>query len=256
MSQHRYTFSKFVPKWLSVDEGEKVLHSLGVLRDWARERVRLGLYARFPTYAPPDALSALGRDRKLIRGIDEPSAAYAARLVRWLDDHKIRGNPFALLEQLHAYLQTDTMLRTVDRRGNWYTRSATGTHSVTMASGNWQWDTDALSSWSRFWVIIYSADGSPWEIPTDFQTYGTISATEEQIASVKRLIREWKPAGTRCEWIIVSFDTTDFQPEMSPGDAGFPDSDWRYYSHMDGLDRRPVRNTNARYWAGPGNSTT
>lgn len=227
----REVFYRLVPGWLSNGDGEKVLYSLGLMQDTMAERFRLSYEADLPEYAPDDALTYIGRDRRIVRGINESSAAYADRLIRYLDDHRTQGNPFALMDQLYAYLQTSGVrLRTVDRRGNWFSRAADGTQTFSLDNGDFDWDGGALSSWARFWVIIDSSSG-PWETqwdPTVEGSFsGTTTATADEIAGVMSLIREWKPVGTRCEYVIVNFDEDAFDQDTAA--TG--------YWHFDGVDQ-------------------
>ncbi len=252
-------FHKLAPSWLTTGEGELVMASLSLLVDDFGARARLGLIARFPQHAPEDALAALGRDRRIVRGINEPAAAYAERLTRAIDDHRTRGSPFALLRQLRAYLQADCMVRTVDRRGNWFTIAADGTESFVLNAGNWDWDgTPASPQWARFWVIIYPKDGvTPWApagtigsptlwgnglIGNSGYTIGT-TATRDQVAAVRSIVREWKPAGRTCEWIIIAFDEATF----TPAGATDPSGDWGDWGDGAG---GPSRLSTARYWKG------
>lgn len=254
------SFQKLVPSWLSADDGGKVLASLALIKDDFVARAKLALLARFPNYAPDDAaLAAIGRDRRIMRGINEPAASYATREVRYLDDHIRRGNPFAMLEQLQAYLQAPCVVRTVDRRGNWYSIAADGTKSTHMAAGNWTWDDQPTSLWARFWVIIYPAGGTnPWAPSgahlNDAGLWGDdklghanlsigTTATQDQIATVKAIIRDWKPAGSNCEWAIIAFDATSFSPTGALTDPG---GLWGNWSDGSG---HPVRLSMARYWA-------
>lgn len=258
MSTFRDAFYKLVPSWLGggaprvnkYDEGERVLYSLNFMLDAFAERARLSLLARFPTYAPADALQYLGRDRKIVRGINEPADVYAQRLLRWLDDHRVRGNPYALMAQLREYCQADVRIRTVDRRGNWYTLERDGSRSVLINLINWDWDGGDLRQWSRFWVIIYPTPANePWAPQTVWGTGGTTgtTATVDEIAGVRRIIKEWKPAGTRCEWIIVAFDDASFDPTDPSVDPG---GTWGTWGADDGGVYLPVRLTTARYWLG------
>ena len=48
------------------------------------------MLARYPAYAPSDAVSLIARDRKLVRGIGETQAAFAVRLAAWLDRARAR----------------------------------------------------------------------------------------------------------------------------------------------------------------------
>lgn len=262
----RSVFYKLAPSWLTTGDGERVLWSLGVMLDASVERVRLGLLARWPEYNPPaDALAAMGRDRGILRGINESSTAYAARLIPWLDAHKKRGTAFELIRQIRAYLGGNIMVRTVDERGNWHTIDAAGVKSYRLNAGNWDWDgSTPPTKRGRFWVIIYPPDtaagvfkvGPTWGDPslwggawgTSGYTWGT-TATPEQVQSVRSIVREWKPAGTRCSHIIVAFDETSFDPMGAPG-APLPDGTWGNASKISGGAYVPARLTTARYWRG------
>ena len=121
----RNYFYDTLPVWLTSGQSELVQYSLGLLMDMMAERFRLSLEARFPSFAPDDALARLGRDRGIMRGRNEPRGAYANRLLRYLDDLRVAGSPFALMEQVFQYLQTPgCTLRTVDDRGNWFERKS------------------------------------------------------------------------------------------------------------------------------------
>lgn len=250
-----------LPSFLIEGEGELVHGSLAALMSANTERAEEGLLARFPEYAHPSALAYLGRDRKIVRGIDEPAASYAARLVRWLDDHRVRGNPYALHAQLRAYAQADIMVRTVDRSGNWFTTAADGTLTAAIATGNWDWDATPAAQWSRFWVIMYpTADGKPWAkaagtfgvgggvwggaVGSPGYTIGT-TATAEQVSSVRQIVRDWMPDGTRCEWIIIAFDPASFDPT-----APEPNGTWKNWGLDTAGNYAPERLSTARYWKG------
>jgi hypothetical protein len=248
------TFDRYVPSWLSDGEGGLVLGSLALMVDAAIDRCRQGLEARMPSRAPDDAMQWIGRDRKITRGINESKARYAARLIRWLDDHRVRGNPYALHDQLRAYMQVDVMVRTVDRRGNWFTTSAAGVRSVSINAANWNWDGVAASSWSRFWVIIYpTAAGLPWSPSVgdaggaSWPVGGTIgtTATPDDVNCVRSIIKDWKPAGTFCEWIIVAFDPASFDPA-----APVPDGTWEHFGYDDAGNYYVARLESARFWKG------
>jgi hypothetical protein len=262
----------WLPSWLggagsSGTDDEKVAGSLGLMLDDYAARARFGLLSRFPGVAvyldDEAALAAIGRDRRITRGINEPAAAYAVRLKRALDDHHTRGNPYTMLAQLQAYLQAPCVVRTVDRRGNWYSIDGDGNRSSSLNTGNWEWDELGPEDWSRFWVIIYPVGGTdPWAVsgawgaPTLYgdgtfgnagkdpkYTFGT-TATPDQVASVRAIIRDWKPAGTTCEWILIAFDDATFTPDGATDPAG----EWGTWSNGTG---GPVRLDTARYWKGP-----
>jgi hypothetical protein len=255
-------FQKYVPSWLSKGEGGLVGSSLAQQMEDMRVRAKLALVARFPeyaaTYVDDAALAAIGRDRRIVRGINEPAASYAARLVRAIDDHRTQGNPYTMLRQIQAYLQARCVVRTVDRRGNWYSLDGDGNASSLLKTGNWDWDGRAASpEWARFWVIIYPEDGiKPWRpsgLWGDATLWGDglwghadkcigLTATPDQMSSLKSIIRDWKPAGTTCEWMIVAFDPDTFDPAISMDING----EWGTWGNHTG---GPVRLETARYIA-------
>lgn len=264
-NRFRRLFPKLLPSWLSDGDGERVAYSLGLMMDTFLERLHQGLYARFPEYSPPTALSAIGRDRRIVRGLNESNAAYSARLLRWLDDHRVRGNPYALMDQLAAYMQASVVIRTVDRIGNWYTRAADGTRSVSLIQSNWDWDGVAANPyWARFWVIIFIDTGEPWTPHADLIgdpglwsgaigsagfTIGS-TATPDEVAAVRSIVAGWKPAGTTCEWIILSDDPTEFDPATAGQPLPNPGL-WGRWSYENAGASEFVRSWNARYWKGP-----
>lgn len=250
------------PRWLTEDEGKKVGYSLDLVLDGSVERLRQGLYATLPqndpsgaTTAPKDALEAMGRDRRVIRGIDESDQSYAERLVRWLDDRRRAGNPYMLMQKLAEYTGPGPSFRTVDARGNWYSRAADGTQSVLLKEQNWAWDGDpsATDRWARFWVIVYP--NGLWGPMADWgsdvvwgenpsETWGT-TATREHVVSLQYIVKDWKLAGTRCVNIILAFDANSFNP-ASPE----PDGLWgRWSKPVDGVMTRSRLDT-ARYLGG------
>lgn len=255
MARWRYSFRKLGPRWLVKDgEAEQVFYSHGVILDAAMDRLELGAKARFPSLAPEDALGPLGRDRRIVRGINESADSYAARLVRWLDDWRRAGNPFALMAQLRGYLNAAVRLRTVDRRGNWFSLLEDGTQEALLNQANWDWD-DAPASprWARFWVIIYPLSTGLWTdegrwggggVWGEDGSFGT-TATLDQVASVRAIVRDWKPQGTKCEYIIVALESTSFDPT-----APEPDGTWEHHGVNNGGDYEPARLATARYWPG------
>ncbi len=251
----RGLWRRLVPSWLNSGEGELVGYTLMWLNDISLERIYLGHLARFPQNgpngetAPTDALAALGRDRGVIRGIDETDASYAYRLTQWLVDARTRGTAFTLMKQLAAYCDWDgskgCSFRVVDSRGNWYSRSATGVETSSLDTGNWNWDGEEATRWARFYAIVYPGtrwvEGPDWGDSTwgaTNETWGT-TATPEHVATMKEIVADGKPAGTNGA-IIIAFDDASFDP-TSPE----PDGTWGrpYY----GADAPPSRLATARY---------
>jgi len=254
------------PRWLTDGEGGKVGYSLDLVKDAYVRRALLGLLARFPQngpngeLAPPDALAAIGRDRRVVRGIDESAASYALRLIAWLDDRKTAGNPFTLMQKLAEYTGAGCVFKTVDNRGNWFVRAADGTRSFSLKHGNWDWDGYA-EKWSRFWVIIHPPASLWTERAWDWGdssgpdwgggegTWGS-TATRDQVQTIRALVADWKPAGTRCVNIVIAFDPASFDPEAAALSPGLPDGLWGRWSKNVGGVQVPARLATARYWKG------
>ncbi len=255
-----------LPRQFTDGEGGLVGYALDLMRDVLMERVRLGHLVRFPqqdangTPGPTDALNALGRDRGVVRGIGEDDTTYAARLTQWLVDSRTRGTAFTMMKQLAAYCDYAGLegcsFRTVDNRGNWFSRAADGTETSSLDTGNWDWDGDT-DKWARFWVVIYPGtrwdeEQYTWGDPSDSvwgtdpttDTLGT-TATQEHVATMRSIVADWKPAGTRCENIIVALDDSSFDPT-----APEPDGTWGKRYEYDAGVAVPTRLSTARYVKG------
>ncbi len=239
-----------VPRWLSEGESGLVGHVIMLLNDASMNRLYKGHLARFPqqgpdgTPGPDDALAALGRDRGVIRGIAETSTSYASRLTQWLVDARTRGTARTMMKQLHAYcdsaLAHGVSFRIVDTRGNWHSRSSSGTETSSLNTGNWDWDGEGATRWARFWVIIYPGtlwvdsgqewgDAGNWGNATSL--WGSTTMTAEHVATLRALVAAWKPAGTRCEKIIIALDPASFDPT-----APEPDGLWgKPYKYVGGI---------------------
>ncbi len=197
-----------------------------------------------------------------MRGINESAESYAARLVLWLDDRKTAGNPFALMRKLSEYTGAGCVFRTVDARGNWYTRAVDGTQTLLLAQGNWNWDdrpTDSIgrTRWSRFWVIVYPpaslwGESRLWGQGAWGDTTASIgtSALVDQVSTMRAIVADWKPAGTRCVNIIEAFDPASFDPTAAVDAAGMPGGFWEHWSRFFGNTRIPARLDTARFWDG------
>jgi hypothetical protein len=237
MANFREAFTANVPTVLADDDGMRLMFTFGVLADELEEWIYHGVFARFPAYGTDDSLSAIGRDRQIVRGFVESTEVYQARLVRWLDSHKLGGNPFELLERLAAYLFPFAVrMRIVNSRGSWYTRNADGTTTFQLGLENWNWSGDADSAWSRFWVIIYPGSTGLWTTEGDWgidaDTWGDggvwgFSASPAQVSSIREIIRAGKPPWAQCTNIIVAFDDASFDPASPEPDGLW--GDWGKY---------------------------
>ena len=78
-------------------------------------------------------------------------------------------------------------------------------------------------------------------------TIGT-TATPAQIQGLRRIIAEWKPAGTQCEWIVVAFDDTKFSP--ADGTPPNPNGEYGRWGKNVAGSYVVARETTARYITG------
>lgn len=240
-------------------EGEKVLHSLALIKDAFLQTARERMTARFPSYAGESALALIGADRGIVRGRAEQKKHYANRLLAWRfpRGHRVRGNGFALLEQIWEYFGGGFDIRVECANPIQYLRAADGTESTT-GIGGWDWDSLSIanwaSKWARFWLVI---DGSTLITPTpnfgDPALYGGqhgdssyalghVGISADDVNGIRRLFRgrAWKPAGTRAMWAILSFDGSDPVPEGA----------WGLWARDDGFGNyEAARPATFRYWA-------
>lgn len=261
----RDTLRRLIPPWMSdritagFTAGFRYLYAHALMCDFAIQFAFEAIRSRFPSFAPSEALSLIGQDRRIRRGLNEPDPSYRARLLRWLQDWKRAGSAFAILSQLRAYLQTSVRLRIVTANGTWWTLEPDGTmrRTVTLPAKNWNWDGNA-PLWARFWVIIYCDTGVPFARGRKFgdghrygDGFGTIgcTATLAQVGSIRDIVRQWKAAHEVCKNIVLAFDATMFDPAFVPG-APMPDGTWGHWSKLVGGTQVAARDARAVYWDG------
>lgn len=248
---------KATPASEPIETERRAMYATALVRDALAARVIRGVSYRFPIAdsTPEDAMLEIGRSRRVAKGPSEPLAAYAERLRRWLDDWRIAGSPWAVLEQVRAYCSPHLVrVRIYTNRGDCYTIDRDGTRSRVRDTG-WDWDGDA-TRWSRWWLVIYPDAGLPWDRQIAWGagplwgavpgTWGS-TATQADVYAIRRIIRERKPAGARCSHVIVCFDDAHFDPT----DAGtLPDGTWGKTSKLSGGSYVPARFADAAYWPG------
>ncbi len=163
----RQLIRKLGPGWLvkdrvreadgtEVETDSRVLFPIMAMLDATAKRAELGVQARMPGLAPEDALEHIGRTFTVLRGPEETTEGYEARLQRGIDDHRVNGNPFALMEQIRGYCAPHAVrVRVYNNHGNCFTLERDGTRSI-VESTAWNWDGSmGASKRSRFWVLIY-----------------------------------------------------------------------------------------------------
>lgn len=232
------------PSWLNGPVGQRYRYAMAVLYDALADGAGYAVRSRFPLLAPPDAFSYLQSDRQIDQGFSESQASFANRLVQWLDLWREAGNAGAvLLAVLGLFLPTSVRVRTVDDSSNWNTYLAgavpfpIGADSPTpptlvQQAANWNWD--GTSQWWRAWVIIYANplgwSGSPLWGTGNWgdvgRLWGITGPTSQMLATLRAVIKKWKPQHTTVTNIIISFDDTLFDPALGPDGTHNPNGTW------------------------------
>jgi hypothetical protein len=229
-----------LPRWMRLGESELVLYSLGAMMDFMAERFRQSYEARLPDRCGDDALDLIARDRNIVRGDAMTRERYVEKTLGYLAVNDKRGSPYALIEELWECLYKVGVLKiyVIDANGTRYFKDQ-NSPLVGRQPVLWQWDDmPNPPNWSRFWVDIEGKFSHRWN-PSMGARHGTTSVTVDQIASVMRVIRDWMPAGARCEWVMIG----NWNPN--------PNGKHGTWSAWDGTKQRPVRHSSMRYWIGP-----
>lgn len=191
-SSYLQAFGWLLPPWLLRTEGLKFFRALSDVIDDHRDRLVAGIKLRFPGLYTLDGVDKIGRERRLRRGPNESAAVYAARLRRWWEDHRTRGNGYALLEQMLAYLVDlmDPPYDVVSYLGVRHTMDSSGV----ITRDTITWGNDETGMWARLWVFLYDPNVGPVD-----------AATLEAYAAI---VRDWIPAHiSSCTLVVIHPDT-------------------------------------------------
>ncbi len=190
--------------------GQSFLRGLGIVKDWVVGQTKTGVQYRFPDFAVPDALGAIGDERSIGQGIDtltganESSTDYADRLKNaWAADDAFGAQPdtddsiwywggtgFGMLRAFAAlgYGQDVTIIQ---QNGVYY--SLDGSDNLVIANHA------ALSGWP-YWnsfLVLFSTTPASWTAPAQVCTSSTVPSLNE-INRLIQLIRIWRPAQMLC----------------------------------------------------------
>ena len=214
------------PRWLqkAYGTGHKLLYALALHVDLLGDAVVFGVRRKFPGYDSTDALDLTGRDRKIRRGRSEPDEAYTARCLRWLDDHPLRGNPYAMLEQLHSfYAAAPFRMILVTRAGVSYTCETDGSIRRGFVAG---FSPDSRPDlWARWWLYFEWPDPitstDTWGSGGDWGDGGVWGSdfTPSEVQDLRLVPTEWNAA--HCTGTLVSSgERWGMPPDGTWGDAG------------------------------------
>jgi hypothetical protein len=200
-----------VPPWLRRGTAQKILVSIGQHVDAYADAVVAGVKLRFPGFYTDESLPLIGRERRIRRGPNESAATYATRLLRWLDDHRHRGNPYTMLAQLFAYYAPNSFAITmVYRSGRYFAMDANGV--VTRGDFDTStWD-DLPEQWARWWLFYdwpddVGSDGV-WDDPGVWDDDGLWDSdlTVADAYDLRLVPTEWNAARSLGTVVLLSGD--------------------------------------------------
>lgn len=241
MQTFRDTIVRIVPWWLRNGTAGSLLATIGAQLDALGDAAADAVKRRFPDARWPDSLALIGRDRKIRRGSAEQDEIYASRLRRWLDDHRTRGNPYAMLAQLHAYYAAAPFrIDLLYESGRRYQMALDGT--VTRDDIGGVGDTNVVK-WAR-WTLIYfwptaintagkwGSSGKKWGQNNNIWGVDPASLNATQVADLRLVPTQWNAA--HCQGMIVL---------LSPGRRiwGYPNRVWGSSSDKWGSGGKVVR---------------
>lgn len=200
-----------LPRWLKATYIGAVMYAIGIHFDAFADELIEGIQRRWPNDASEDAAEKFEIDRQIDRGIDEPWSTYQVRLRRWRVDHRGRGGPYALLNQLRAYWADAFEIRL-----HYY---GTDTSYFVMSPG-----ADIVRTTSTntartcgFWSLTYDW---PFPLPApylwgtgkwgDGRVWGS-GLTPAQVASLRKVPRKWGNAHSRGILFLVYNNTDTLQ---------------------------------------------
>jgi hypothetical protein len=235
----RASAQTYSPPWLLGYVGARYVYSAAIQWDTLAEFTRLGVIQRYPSLAQSSALTPLGKDRRIFRGLSETDAHYAERLRLFKRTWKLAGNAPTVLRQLWELMAPDAVrIRYVvngydgvpgagTQFADWWTIDATGLSFERVAPSNWNWD-NQFGFNIRFWVIIYRDDLVPakWGVPPyewaepGLFWGGAPGSPRDWVVDAFNIVETFKAAGSHMgPW-------PDFNGGLIVADPGFTGAPW------------------------------
>ena len=205
-----------VPPWLRRAVGGAVTKGMATPVDNEQVRTAEAVSLRFPGGGPsnnavihPEALSLIGRERRILRGPGEEDATFAERLRGFWDAHRTRGGAYALLQQMHDFLLStnNVPIQYVDQKGTSVTIDAAGVFTRSVVP-SWSGDGEDPPNWARFFLVIFLA-GETVSVPLVNENGETMTTedgetilvetsiytlTADDIDTICSVPREWNAA--------------------------------------------------------------
>jgi hypothetical protein len=212
------------PWWLRQGIALRLIYAIALHLDVILQMAIEGVRRRFGNLDSGDALPLIGRERRITRGRNESDAIYTSRVQRWLDDHRTRGGPHAMLKQIYAHFAAAPFLiRLRYYSGRQYAMDLAG--AVTRSDVTWLPDADS-TRWARWWLFYdwpaVVDDEGAWGDPGnwgDGGTWGT-SLTVGEVEDIRVVPRQWNAGHILKGRIVLNEGTTELWGD--PGDWGDP----------------------------------
>ncbi len=198
------------PTALQGPNGAAFQRALGLTKDWLVGRLKAGVKCRMPLVAFEDALSALGWERGLQKGITESPRDYAARLVGSWQAWQLAGTAGAILEQLllagypnAAIAQQNNALFYRDQEGALQVASLPSYNG-----GPRRWTIDENGAqWSRFQVLLPLPMATDPETGENWNPISPLTANSlpslPEMDKIRGIIADWKSANAICSGIVA-----------------------------------------------------
>ena len=208
------------PVWLRSQIGSSILYAAAAILDGLDDAVTTGVKARYPGLVMFESLKHIGAERRIRRGRYEGDEQYADRLIRWLDDHRRRGGPYAMLEQLHAHYRPNNFpveLRYASGR-NYVMEPVDG--SIVRGDVTWTPPDDPPERWARWWLFYQWPepidDDGVWGDPGTWGDGGVWGSnlTPAEVRDIRLVPREWNAQHAMGRIVLISpLKTVDISVE-------------------------------------------
>lgn len=166
------------PGFLQGANGKALVGGLGQAKDDQVTLLKQAVKARFPDYAPTDALPAIGGERQIDRGPTETDDSYRGRLKAAWDAWQFGGSAYGILRQLWAAGMTTAQLVQMNGVVFWLDTDGLTLKTATLSTTPYVFGFDApLTFWSKFAIVF---------------PVGTALLTTAQQSALKTIVARWK----------------------------------------------------------------
>lgn len=184
-----------VPRWMRSGTIGKVMYAIGVHADAVGDAAYAAVRKRAPEADSEDAAGLIAEDRRMIRGPNETWDAFRARLRGWRQAHQTRGNPYQLLQQLHATTLGAFAIEL------YYYGTAKTSFAMDLAGDITRGISDTAGFDVGHWLLIYAwpdelIDDGEWDDPGEWDDGGVWDSdmTPQEIADLRRVPSAWNAA--------------------------------------------------------------